>query len=171
MIDEENYGIDFDTAHKRAIALIPEEFFWSCLDDLAPFGAEAGDAALAGYRKWRQKHPAQPTIDYLKQTIKNIGKIAVETYNEELLCKEKIKQQLPDHPLNHRQYIHNLDVSVMAAGFAQLVDEGLIEADNKPLIKVAIERQILWSQAQENWGEANVYISYLQVLKRALQKA
>jgi uncharacterized protein YfeS len=49
-MDEEIYGIDKAHANKRAIELIPEEFFWSCIDELSPFGSDEGDTALAEFR-------------------------------------------------------------------------------------------------------------------------
>jgi hypothetical protein len=44
-MDEENSGIDIDHTHKRAVELIPEEFFWSCIDELSPFGSDEGEEA------------------------------------------------------------------------------------------------------------------------------
>jgi len=31
-MEDEIYGIDKEFAHQRAIELIPEEFFWDCID-------------------------------------------------------------------------------------------------------------------------------------------
>lgn len=44
-MEEEIYGIDKDQdqAHPRAIELVPEDFFWSCIDELAPFGSDEGE--------------------------------------------------------------------------------------------------------------------------------
>ncbi len=36
-MEEESYGINKEFAHPRAIELIPEDFFWDCVDELAPF--------------------------------------------------------------------------------------------------------------------------------------
>ena len=53
MDDEERYGIRKEFAHPRAIELIPDDFFWNCVDELSPFGSDEGDTALAEYREWR----------------------------------------------------------------------------------------------------------------------
>jgi uncharacterized protein YfeS len=71
-MNEENYGIDIEHAHKRAVELIPEEFFWSCIDELAPFGSDEGDTALAEFRDWRKQNPKTPTIECLKWVIESV---------------------------------------------------------------------------------------------------
>jgi len=170
-MDEELYGIDIEHANKRAIELIPEEFFWSCIDELAPFGSDEGDMALAEFRDWRKANKNVPTMECLKWTIESVGEMEYSDYNDSLLSRETIKKQLQDKNFDDNQYIFTLDISVIATGFAQLVDEGIIEAQNKPVIKIALDRQIIWSELQKNWEYTERYISYLNILKRALDKA
>lgn len=74
-MEEEQYGIDIDHAHERAKALIPEEFFWSCIDELAPFGSDEGDMALAEFRRWRKENPVIPTLECLIWTITDVGEM------------------------------------------------------------------------------------------------
>jgi len=170
-MDEELYGIDIEHANKRAIELIPEEFFWSCIDELAPFGSDEGDMALAEFRNWRKANKNVPTIECLKWTIEGVGEIDFSDYNDSLLSKEKIKKLLQDKAFDDHQYIFTLDISVIATGFGQLVDEGIIEVQNKPIIKIALDRQIIWRELQKNWDYTEQYISYLNILKRALDQA
>jgi len=170
-MSEELYGIDIEHANKRAIELMPEEFFWSCIDELAPFGSDEGDTALAEFRSWRKANGNLPTIECLKWTIESVGEMEFSDYNDSLLSKNKIENQLQSKDFDDQQYIFTLDISVIATGFGQLVDEGVIEAQNKPIIKIAIDRQIIWSELQKDWESAERYISYLNVLKRALDKA
>jgi uncharacterized protein YfeS len=169
--EEENYGIDIDHAHKRAIELIPEEFFWSCIDELAPFGSDEGDTALAEFRDWRKENPNTPTIECLKWTIESVGEMAFSDYNSEMLSRSKIKSQLEDEDFDDQQYIYTLDISVIATGFAQLVDEGIIEPENKKVIQLAIDRQIIWAELTEGWEHAQEYISNLKILDRTLKAA
>jgi uncharacterized protein YfeS len=166
---EEQYGIDIDHSHKKAIELIPEEFFWDCADDLAPFGSDEGDTALAEFRDWRKSNPTKPTLDCLKWTIEGVGEMDFKDYNRQLLSREKILSQIQDKDFDDSQYIFTLDISVIATGFGQLVDEGLIETANKEIIQIAIERQILWAELLERWPHASQYISNLKVLERALK--
>ena len=170
-MDEELYGIDINHAHSRAIELIPEEFFWSCIDELATFGSDEGDTALAEFRDWRKINKDVPTIECLKWTIEGVGEMDFTDYNENLLSRDKIKKQIEDKDFDDQQYIFTLDISVIATGFGQLVDEGIIEAQNKPIIKIALDRQIIWTELQKEWEHADQYILNLNVLKRALEEA
>jgi uncharacterized protein YfeS len=168
-MSDEQYGIDIDHAHKRAVKLIPEEFFWSCIDELAPFGSDEGDTALAEFRSWRKNNPTQPTIECLKWTIEGVGEMDFNDYDRQLLSEKKILSQIKDEDFDDRQYIFTLDISVIATGFGQLVDEGLIDPANKEIIQIAIERQILWAGLLEGWSHAPRYISNLKILERALK--
>lgn len=171
MEEEEKYGIDIENAHQRAIELIPEDFFWSCIDELAPFGSDEGDTALAEFRDWRKENTATPTIECLKWVIESVGEMKFADYNSEMLSRTKIKSQLEDEDFDDQQYIYTLDNSVIATGFAQLVDEGIIEAENKKIIQLAIDRQIIWAEISEGWEHSNEYISNLKILERALKAA
>jgi uncharacterized protein YfeS len=167
-MDDELYGIDKKHANKRAIEIIPEEFFWSCIDELGPFGSDEGDTALTEFRQWRKLNPTVPTIECLKWTIEQVGEIKYQEYDEHLLSKEIIQSQINDQSFDDRQFIFTLDISVIATGFGQLVDEGVIDKQNKPIINLAIDRQIHWSELQKDWSHSEQYISNLNVLKRAL---
>lgn len=171
MEEDEKYGIDIDNAHPKAIELIPEDFFWSCIDELAPFGSDEGDTALAEYREWRKKNPVTPTLECLKWVIEGVGEMKFTDYNSALLSRTKIKSQLEDEDFDDQQYIYTLDISVIATGFAQLVDEGIIEAENKKIIQLAIDRQIIWAELSEEGEHLKEYISNLKVLDRVLKAA
>jgi len=170
-MENEKYGIDIDYAHPKAKDLIPEEFFWSCIDELAPFGSDEGDTALAEFRSWRQANPAVPTLQCLVWTITSVGEMEFIDYNDQLVNKEKILSQLQDKEFDDQQYIYTLDISVIATGFGQLVDEGIIEPPNKEIIQIAIDRQILWAELSPEWPHAQEYIGNLRVLDRALKEA
>lgn len=170
-MEEEKYGIDIDNAHQKAIELIPEEFFWSCIDELAPFGSDEGDMALAEFRDWRKENPKTATLECLKWVIESVGEMEFDDYNSEMLSKSKIKSQIEDKDFDDQQYIYTLDNSVIATGFAQLVDEGIIETENKKIIQLAIDRQIFWAELSEDWEYSKEYISNLKVLDRALKAA
>ena len=168
--DEEIYGIWIEHAHKRAIELVPEDFFWGG-DELAPFGSDEGDTALAEYRDWRKENISTPTIECLKWVIESVGEMDFSNYNSKILSKRKIKTQIQDDEFDDQQYIYTLDISVIATGFAQLVDEGLIELENKKIIQLAIDRQIIWAELSEDWEHVQEYISNLKVLNRVLKEA
>ncbi len=174
--EEGEYGINQEYAHPNAIALIPEEFFWDCTDELAPFGSDEGDTALAEYRNWKVNYPDSPVYECIKWTIEDVGEMLIDDYNGELLDKDLIKSQVADEAFDDRQYIFTMDVSVIATGFGQLVDEGKMDAVIKPFMLVAVERQALWAEVNQElayWEkeDAQEYIERMHVLKRALQEA
>lgn len=170
-MEDEIYGIDKEFAHQRAIELIPEEFFWDCVDELAPFGSDEGDAALAEFRDWKKANLNLPTYECLKWTIESVGEMKLKDYNEKILDPQLIRAQLEDTAFDDQQYIFTLDTSVIATGFGQLVDEGKIDEKNKPLIQLAIDRQKIWAELAEDWDYKDEYIERLNVLLRALKKA
>lgn len=170
-MEEEIYGIDKDHAHKRAIELIPEEFFWDCIDELAPFGSDEGDTALSEFRDWKKSNPDTPTYECLKWTIESIGEINIADYNEKILDPKLVKSQMDDDEFDDQQYIFTVDISAIATGFGQLVDEGKIDEPNKPLIQLAINRQKVWAELADDWGYQDEYTGRLNVLERALKEA
>ncbi|MEC5142743.1 hypothetical protein [Chitinophaga sp. 212800010-3] len=165
------YGIDKEHAHPRALALLPEEFFWDCMDELAPFGSEAGETALVGFRDWRNTHGNAPMMQRMKEVIESVGKIELSEYTEALTDRDLLIRQKEDPAFDDEQCIFTLDTSIIATAFGQLVDEGTIDADIKPLVLIAIERQIAWAQLSESWSYAEQHIGYLNILSGVLEQA
>lgn len=170
-MSEEFDGIEIEKAHPRAIELVPEEFFWDCGDDLAPFGSDEGHTALEEWREWRRQSPDAPALDCLIWTIESVGEIKFSDYGSSLLSRDKIKTQVEDRKFDDLQYIFTLDTSVIATAFGQLVDEGKIDRDLKPVVEIAIERLIIWSEMREEWAHAHQYVANLTTLRNALHLA
>jgi uncharacterized protein YfeS len=168
---EEQYGIDIEYAHDNAKALIPEDFFWSNIDESAPFGSDEGDTALAEFRDWRKLNPGTQTIECLKWVIENVGEMVFPDYNTSLLDQKRIRKEIEDEDYDDQHFIYTLDTSVIATGFAQLVDEGIIEPGNKPIIQLAIDRQKIWASLSGDGEFADQYVRNLNVLERALKLA
>jgi uncharacterized protein YfeS len=170
-VEEELYGIDKDYAHERAIELIPEEFFWSGIDDLAPFGSDDGDMALSEFRDWKKANPKTEIYECLKWTIEGVSEKNLVEYNENILDRTLIKSQIEDDNFNDQHYIFTVDISVIATGFGQLLDEGEIDEKNKPIIQLAIDRQKIWAELATDWEHRIEYIGNLNVLDRVLKIA
>ncbi len=168
---EEVYGIKKEHAHQRAIELIPEDFFWSCIDELAPFGSDEGDLALAEFRDWKKENPNLPTYECLKWTIESVSELNISEYNDNILDKGLIRKQIEDDNFDDYQYIFKVDISAIATGFGQLVDEGKIDERNKPIIQLAIDRQKKWAELSEGWNCRGEYIANLNVFERVLKQA
>ena len=126
---------------KRAIELITEDFFWSCTYELAPFGSDEGDMALSEFRDQKKENPNEESYKCLKWAIEDVAEINISDYNENILDKTLIKSQIEDDDFDDQYYIYTVDISVIAVGFGQLVDEGKIDSKNKLLIQLAIDRQ------------------------------
>ena len=95
-----------------------------------------------------------------------------DDYNEENLVDEiKIKSQIDNDEFDDQQYIFIVDSSVIATALGQLVDEGLIEADYKYFVQVAINRLRIWANLHESWNHKNEFVRRLNVIERVLEKA
>lgn len=95
---------------------MPEEFFWDCVDELAPFGSDEGDAALSEFRRWRNSNQNSPLIECLQWTIESVEEMRFEEYDNRILDKKLIHNQINDFNFNDQQYIFTLDISVIATG-------------------------------------------------------
>ncbi len=170
-MEAEPYGIEKEHAHQRAIELVPENFFWDCVDELAPFGSDEGDMALSEFRRWRSSNPNSPLINCLQWTIESVGEIRFEEYDYRILNRELINTQINNIHFNDQQYIFTLDISVIATGFGQLLDEGKIEENCKPIIQIALDRLKIWNELLNEWEYKKEYLKKLSVLQRVLNEA
>ena len=167
-----NRGIDINKAHERAVELIPDDFFWDVSDDITPYGHGYGDTALNEFREWRAKNKRKSITHFLKQTIEEVGEMDPKDYTVKLLDQKAIGTLLTDEEYDVEQFFDGLDMSLIAAGFAQLIDEGKIDQDAKRYIRIAIERQMI-SNTLGLFDEdtSREFVSYLKVLKAVLEKA
>jgi uncharacterized protein YfeS len=130
-----------DSAHPRSRELMVEEFLWDCADEEAPFGSDEGWDAYYEFRGWRARNKAKSLTDCLSWIMD--GQLG--TYTDRLCSDEVIEQDLehPDEAFLADDFdTFTLDASVIATALGQLLDEGRIDADAKPYVRVAIERQL-----------------------------
>ena len=128
-------------AHARARELMPDDVLWDCSTEWAPFGSDEGWDAYYDWRRWRRENTGTPLLEYLSSWILD-DKTA--EYNRELCKTETIEQHRADpksSPWSDDYDMFTLDASVIATCLGQLVDEGRIDEDAKPLIRVAVQRQ------------------------------
>src|SRR4051812_33829263 len=129
-----------ETAHPRARELMAEAFLWDCLDEESPFGSDEGHEAYYEFRAWRQRHPKKKLTDCLTWIMGG----ALEGYTDELCSEKKIIEDLGDPDaafLGDRYDMRTLDTTVIATALGQLLDEGRVDAEAKPFIRIAIRRQ------------------------------
>ncbi len=166
------HGLNKETAHPRAVELIPDVFFWDDTDEIAPFGAEYGNTALNEFREWRPKNKRKSITRFLKIAIEDIGEMDYKEYTVKLLDQRTIANLLTDEDYDADQLFDGLDTTIIAIGFTQLIDEGKIDQDAKRIIRIAIERQLI-SNTLGLYDEdlSREFIEYLKRLKEILEEA
>jgi uncharacterized protein YfeS len=166
--DNERYGIDRDYAHPRALEVVPDDFFWDCVDELAPFGSDEGDTALDDFRQWRSEHPKAKLTSCLRWVVAEVGEMKLAQYSDRLLDRKRIAKQMADDDFDSDYFIYTLDASVIGTAFGQLADEGRIDADAKPYAEIALRRQIIFAELSTAWPHREERISILQRLLEVL---
>jgi uncharacterized protein YfeS len=163
--------LEKDEAHPRALELIPDDFFWDCTDELAPFGSDEGDQALHEFQSWRKENVDGPIELCLAWTIESVGEMDFSEYTDAIFDESTVRIQVEDPEFDDQQLIYATDVSVIATTFSQLVVEGKIDASAKPIARRAIKRQIVWAVSKPNWSQALQYIQNLRRLDVVLDQA
>ncbi len=141
MSDDYDPFNDPSTAHARAREMLLEPFFWDCVDEETPFGSDEGHDAYFEYRRWRAANPSAPLVKCLSWIMAG----RVDEYTEGLCSDERIASDLenPEDAFLAEDYeMFTLDATVIATALGQLIDEGRIDEDAKPYIRVAIKRQM-----------------------------
>ncbi|WP_442483540.1 molybdate metabolism regulator [Aeoliella sp. SH292] len=129
-----------ETAHPRARQLMREPMFWDCVDEGAPFGSDEGSDAYYEWRRWRAENPDAPLIDCFEWILDG----NLNCYNDALASDAQVAIDLenPDDALLSEHFdMFTLDATIIATGLGQLLDEGTIDLEAKPIIHVAIKRQ------------------------------
>lgn len=67
----DNFEYTFKSAHPKAQALMTDEFFWSPIEETAPFGSDDGSDAAHGFRQWRFVTKTTSPVIYLKDLIES----------------------------------------------------------------------------------------------------
>ncbi len=64
-----NFEFSFKFAHPTAQTLMADEFYWSPIEETAPFGSDDGSDAAYGFRDWRRTNKMESPVTYLKGLI------------------------------------------------------------------------------------------------------
>ena len=124
------------------------------------------------FREWRNKNKKKSIVKFIKVAIEDIGEIEFKDYTVKLLDQRVIGNLLTDEDYDADQLFDGLDTTIIAIGFAQLIDEGKIDQDAKRFIRIAIERQLIGnSLGLYDEDLSRDYISYLKRLKVVLEEA
>lgn len=143
-----DYSPTFDKAHPNAKRLMNEDFYFSPIDETAPFGNDDGADTYAGFKDWRQSHKNDNPKIFLNEQIDRWGYPKFDIYETDF---QKLKPYLKQSDLGSR-YMSGIDASIIAIAFGQLYLEGKVDKDFNELAKTAIKRQLL-PELLSLWGD------------------
>lgn len=86
-----DFEFTFKSAHPNAQKLMSEEFYWSPIEETAPFGSDDGADAAYGFSQWRIVNKTESPVTYLNDLITSWGYPYFD-YGE--IDTNKIKQYL-----------------------------------------------------------------------------
>jgi uncharacterized protein YfeS len=155
-----DYSPAIDRAHPTARRLMNEEFYWSPIEETAPFGSDDGADAYAGFADWRQTHKTHNPKEFLMEQIESWG---YPTFDLKETNFEKLKPYLKQSDLGTR-FISGIDAAIAAIAFGQLYLEGTIDKDFKELAITSIKRQ-LNPEMLNLWGDAYKTVRETQLKK------
>ncbi|HYH14308.1 MAG TPA: hypothetical protein VD794_03755, partial [Flavisolibacter sp.] len=125
--------------HPKAQSLMNEAWYYSPVDDMAPFGSDDAADTYAYFKEWRSNNPQTSPKAFLLQHFKRWG---YPLFDLETTEYENIKPYLEQSELGSR-LLFGIDAAIVATAFGQLYLEGKVDAGMKALAKKAIQRQLL----------------------------
>lgn len=134
-VSNDFYG---ETPNPRAVEIADYEFFWDCVDQLAPFGYDEGYMAFAELCDWKNDNPGVPLINCF-EWILSCWYLHLTDYNDSIIEDVNILKIIKD--MNFDEDLIMLDVTIIATGFGQLILDGKIDAEVKDIVQLAILRQ------------------------------
>jgi uncharacterized protein YfeS len=133
-----DYSPEIDKAHPIAKRLMNEEFYWSPIEETAPFGSDDGSDTYAGFTEWRQTHKKENPKIFLMEQINYWGYPSFDLTETDF---EKLKPYLKKSDLGTR-FMSGIDAAIVAIAFGQLYLEGTIHKEFKDLTITSIQRQL-----------------------------
>lgn len=143
-----DYSPTFDKAHSNAKRLMNDEFYWSPIEETAPFGSDDGADTYASFKDWRETHKNENPKEFLMEQINYWG---YPTFDLSETNLEKLQPYLKQSELGGR-FMSGIDAAIVAIAFGQLYLEGTIDRDFKEMAKTAIKRQLI-PEILNQWGD------------------
>jgi uncharacterized protein YfeS len=66
----DNFEFSLKSAHPKAQVVMTDDFFWSPIEESAPFGSDDGSDAAYGFRQWRLLNKTLSPVIYLSELVK-----------------------------------------------------------------------------------------------------
>jgi uncharacterized protein YfeS len=130
----ERFEFSLKTAHPNAQALMAAGFYWSPVEEAAPFGSDAGSDAAYGFREWRLQNKNASPVAYLNELVQR-WQFPFFDYNEmdTLKIKDYISSGTPLDEATIQQYMQ-----IMKEGNKKSPDSRTKELDDKQLRDIII---------------------------------
>jgi len=128
----------FEKAHPNAKALMNDSFFFSPVEETAPFGSDDGSDTYAGFVQWRINHRTESPLPYLQEQIAEWGYPQFDLQETDI---EKLKPYLTKSDLAIR-FMTGIDAAIVAIAFGQLYLEGTIDKEVLKLAKISVQREL-----------------------------
>ena len=143
-----DYSPTIDKAHPNAKRLMNEDFYWSPIEETAPFGSDDGADTYAGFADWRRTHKTENPKEFLMQQIDYWG---YPTFDLNETNLDNLKPYLKQSDLGTR-FMSGIDAAIVSIAFGQLYLEGTVDKDFKELAKTSIKRQLI-PEMLKLWGD------------------
>ena len=143
-----DYSPTIEKAHPTAKRLMNEEFYWSPIEETAPFGSDDGADTYAGFADWRQTHKTESPKNFLMEQIDYWG---YPTFDLNETNFDKLKPYLKQSDLGTR-FMSGIDAAIVSIAFGQIYLEGTVDKDIKELAKTSIKRQLI-TEMLNLWGD------------------
>jgi uncharacterized protein YfeS len=127
-----------ENAHPNAKALLTEDFYWSPIEETAPFGSDDGSDSFYGFKDWRRSNKSSSPLIYLRDLIDGWG---YKHFDWKEMDTMKIQKYISSDPIGSSMLIGQ-DNAIIAVGFGQFALEGKIDQDIQELTGIAIKREL-----------------------------
>jgi uncharacterized protein YfeS len=129
----------FENANARAKLLMNEEFYFSTIDDFAPFGSDDAADTYSAFYEWRQSHKNESLKSFILDHLQHWGYPLFDMESTDFIV---LKPYLKQNDLGSI-YMFGIDASIISTAFGQLYLEGNIDLDIRDFAKKAITREQL----------------------------
>lgn len=104
--------VDYDellrkTAHPKAVKLLKDEFYWSPIEETAPFGSDDGADAFGHFQKWRLTYPKTSPLIFIRGLLDWSWKYEFFNWNEmdSIKIRKLISEKKPKTEAEIQQHI------------------------------------------------------------------
>ncbi len=143
-----DYLPTIEQAHPIAKQLMNEDFYWSPIEETAPFGSDDGADSYAGFKDWMQTYKTESPKVFLQEQIDYWG---YPTFDLNETNLENLIPYLKESELGSR-YMSGIDAAIVAIAFGQLYLEGTVDKEFKEIAKTSINRQLI-PELLALWGD------------------